>query len=101
MKHFIVGLMAAAMLVPAYGQGVIKGREKEQRARIKEGVKDGTVTRREAKQLREEQKDVRQDVRAAKSDGKVTAGEKAHITREQNKASRDIYKQKHDAQNQK
>lgn len=101
MKHFIGVLIAATLLVPAYGQGVIKGREKEQRARIKEGVKDGTVTKREAVKLHQEQKDIRQDVRAAKSDGVVTPAEKAAITRDQNKASRDIYKQKHDAQNQK
>ncbi len=101
MKQTLAVLMAAALMVPAFGQGVIKGREKEQRARIKEGVKDGSITKAEAAKLRREQKYVRQDVRAAKSDGQVTAGEKAHITREQNKASRDIYKQKHDAQDQK
>ena len=102
MKHFIVVLMAAAMLVPAYGQnGPLKQREKNQKARIKEGVKDGSVTRREAKQLREEQKDIRQDVKDARADGVVTGKEAAKITREQNKASRDIYKQKNDKQNRK
>ncbi len=101
MKRIIVTLMATALLVPAFGQGVLKEREQNQKARIKEGVKDGTVTKREAVKLKQEQKDIRQDVRQAHADGVVTGKEAAKITREQNKASRDILKQKHDKQNQK
>ncbi|MFM2125704.1 MAG: hypothetical protein RL328_2155 [Acidobacteriota bacterium] len=102
MKQTLVVLMAAAMAVSAFGQnGPLKQREKNQKARIKEGVKDGSITRREAKELKQDQKEIRQDVKDARADGVVTGKEAAKITREQNKASRDIYKQKNDKQNQK
>lgn len=101
MKRTLVVLMAAAMMVPAFGQGKLKDRQQNQRARIAEGVKDGSITKAEAVRLHREQKDIRQDRQQAKADGVVTAREKAQITREQNKASRDIVKQKHDKQNQK
>ena len=103
MKRIIAGIVTTALLAlaPVYGQGVVQERAADQKARIKQGVADGTVTKREAAKLRREQKAVRQDVKAAKADGVVTGKEKAKITRQQNKASRDIYKQKHDTQNQK
>lgn len=103
MKRIIAGLLTTTLLAlaPVYGQGAIKEREVDQKARIKQGVKDGTITKREAAKLKQEQKAVRQDVRAAKADGVVTGKEKAKITRAQNKASRDIVKQKNDKQNQK
>ena len=101
MKSIFVTMMALALLVPVFGQGPLKQREQNQKARIKEGVKDGSVTKGEAAKLKQDQKEIRQDVRAARADGVVTGKEAAKITREQNKASRDIYKQKNDKQNQK
>jgi len=100
----LLALLPLAGPSPAKAQTktpVVRERQENQKARIKEGVKDGSVTRREAKQLREEQKDIRQDVKDARADGVVTGKEAAKITREQNKASRDIYKQKNDKQNRK
>ena len=101
MKTILVMIMATALMVPAFAEGPLKQREDNQKARIKEGVQNGTVTKREAARLHNEQKNIRQDVKAAHADGKVTTKEAVKITREQDKASRDIYKQKHDAQNQK
>ena len=102
MKQTLVVLMAAALLVPAYGQtGPLKERQENQKDRIKAGIKDGSITRREAKELKQDQKEIRQDIKDARSDGKVTGKEAAKITREQNKASRDIFKQKNDKQNRK
>jgi uncharacterized membrane protein YebE (DUF533 family) len=103
MKRMIAGILTTALLAlaPVYGQGVLKERENDQKARIKAGVKDGSITKPEAAKLKREQKEIRQDVRQAKSDGVVTGKEAAKITREQNKASRDIVKQKNDKQNRK
>jgi hypothetical protein len=103
MKRIMAGILTTALLAlaPVYGQGVLKEREQNQKARIKEGVKDGSITKVEAVRLKQDQREIRQDVRQAKSDGVVTGKEAAKITREQNKASRDILKQKHDKQNQK
>ncbi len=103
MKRTIAGILTLGLLAlaPLYGQGPLKEREKNQKARIKEGVKDGSVTKAEAAKLKQEQKQIKGDVAAAHADGVVTGKEAAKITREQNKASRDIFKQKNDKQNQK
>jgi hypothetical protein len=99
MKQILIALMATALVVPAFGQGKLKQREKNQSARIHQGVENGSLTKREAARLRAQQRDIRQDVRQDKRDGGgLTSQEKAKLTREQNRASRQIYKQKHDGQ---
>jgi hypothetical protein len=79
----------------------VDAREKVQKERIKEGVKSGELTRREARRLAAEQKKIRVDEAKAKSDGKVTARERAKLNKQLNKASRDIARQKHDRQKRK
>jgi hypothetical protein len=101
MKRIILTIMAVMLAVPAFGQGVAKERQQNQKDRIRAGVKDGSVTRAEAARLKQDQREIRQNARRAKSDGTVTGKEAARITRQQNKASRDILKQKNDRQNQK
>lgn len=103
MKRTIAGVLTTALLAlaPVYGQGVLKERQENEKARIKAGVKDGSITKAEALKLKAQQKDIAKDAREARADGVVTGKEAAKITREQNKASRDIYKQKNDKQNQK
>jgi hypothetical protein len=76
---------------------VITKRQVNQRARIRQGVKSGELTKGETAKLRQEQRDIRADKKMAKSDGKVTPAERRHITKEQNKASKDIYRLKHNA----
>jgi hypothetical protein len=99
MKQIIVALMATAMVVPAFGQSKIKGREKNQASRIHQGVQNGSLTRPEAARLKQQQRDIRQDVRQDRRDGGgLSPREKAQITHEQNQANRQIYKQKHDGQ---
>ena len=74
---------------------VVRERQINQHARIRQGVRSGELTRGEAAKLRSEQRDIRQDKKMAKSDGQVTPAERRHIAREQNKASRDISRLKH------
>ncbi len=76
----------------------INQRQRNQQARIRQGVKSGELTKHETRKLEREQGRIRADKLEAKSDGKVTKGERKAIHREQNKASKDIYKEKHDAQ---
>ena len=73
-------------------------REQNQRARIRDGVESGEVTKAEAARLKAEQRHIRRTERRAKSDGQVTPRERAKIQRKQNKASRDIRSQKNDGQ---
>ncbi|MBF8247856.1 MAG: hypothetical protein HW374_656 [Bacteroidetes bacterium] len=80
---------------------VIDKREQNQKARIKQGVKSGELTKKEARRLAAEQKKIKHDEKKAKADGVVTPEEKAKLRNEQRKASKDINRQKHDAQKRK
>jgi hypothetical protein len=84
-------------MVKAQSTPAVDERQQNQRARIREGVASGEVTRPEAQRLRAEQHHIRRAERRAKADGEVTPRERARLQRKQNQASRDIRKQKHDA----
>jgi hypothetical protein len=74
---------------------VVRERQMNQRARIRQGVKSGELTKGEARHLRQEQKTIQAEKQMAKTDGTVTPAERAKLRRDQNKASRDIYRLKH------
>ena len=77
---------------------VVDQRQRNQRARIREGAKSGELTRKETVKSRGDQRRVRRTERRAKADGEVTTGERARIQRKQNKASRGLRRNKHDDQ---
>ena len=79
----------------------VDARQKVQKERIKEGMKSGELTKREARDLVREQKKIKRNETKAKADGDVTARERAKLQREQNRASKHIARQKHDQQNRK
>ena len=71
-------------------------RNVKQEARIADGVKDGSLTTKEAGSLKHGQAKVqRKEARAAR-DGKVTANEQAKVQVAENHQSRRIRRQKHD-----
>ena len=76
----------------------INASQRNEQARIQQGVRSGELTRAEAARLKAREADIRQDKRAAKADGVVTPGERHEIRKDQNQASRAIYRQKHDGQ---
>lgn len=102
MKRMII---AAALLVTglltqtasAQGPG-IGGTQIKQQLRIKQGVRNGELTRREAAHLQIQQAQITHDKRIARADGVVTPRERAYIKAEQAHASKNIYMQKHDCQ---
>ena len=77
---------------------VIKEQHENQRERIQSGVKNGSLTRREAAKMRYRVGETRQDLKEAKADGVVTHEERADIKQEQAQNSKAIYRQKHDGQ---
>jgi hypothetical protein len=100
----LLALLPLAGPSPAMAQTkppVVRERQENQHDRIKEGVKDDDLTRREAARLRAEQAKIQGEKEAAKADGKVTAAERAKIAHDQNKASRHIAREKHDGQQRK
>ena len=80
---------------PATKTPVVRERQKNQKARIRQGVKSGELTKGEAAKLRGEQKTIQGEKQMAKADGKVTPAERAKLRHDQNKASKDIYRLKH------
>jgi uncharacterized membrane protein YebE (DUF533 family) len=89
----IVALVLSVSTVNA--QNTIRGKAKNERQRIKQGVKSGELTKAEAKNVITDQKEIRQEVKAAKSDGAVTKEERQDIKQDQRQASRKIYRKKH------
>ena len=76
----------------------ITARQRNEQARIRQGVRSGELTRPEAARLKAREADIRQDKREAKADGVVTPGERQEIRKDEKQASRAIYRQKHDGQ---
>ena len=101
----IVSILLTAMFVLALGISVsaqstpgVDNRQQRQQKRIKQGVKNGSLTKREAAKLEAGQAKTRKMERKAKADGTVTASERAKLQHRENKTSKKIYHQKHDNQ---
>ena len=103
-KNLFSVLTAFALLSASYSASAqtatpgINARQRNEQARIRQGVRSGELTRAEAARLRAREADIRQDKRAAKADGVVTRDERHEIRKDENQASRAIYRQKHDGQ---
>ena len=103
MKKIVVSVLAGAMLVGtlavAQTKGRVNQREENQQDRIKAGVKDGSLTAKEAARLKARTAAVKAKEARDRADGKgFTAKEKAGIERQQDRISKDIYKQRNDKQ---
>lgn len=94
---FVLGFTMASSAQNAPASTVDK-REANQKERIKEGVKSGELTKKEAKDLKKQQQHIKKAEAKANADGVVTDAEKAKLDRKQDKASKKIAKQKHDKQ---
>lgn len=81
----------------------VRGKRMEnQQKRIKEGVKEGSLTKREAVKLEAREAALASEARKDRKDGGgMTTKEKVKINAKQNKLSTEIYKEKHDAQTKK
>jgi len=102
-----LALMAALVVAATVAEGgavagkrVPRGKTREavQRDRLRDGVQDGSLTRREAGRLAQEQKRIRDMAKDMASDGDVTLGEKARLEHAQDQASQHIASERHDPQ---
>ena len=82
----------------ATGGDRVDARQARQANRIRDGVRSGDLTRREASALRGQQRGIRQMERHARADGRVTPRESRRLERAQDRASRSISHQRHDRQ---
>ncbi len=68
----------------------INERQQNQRERIKDGVQDGDIKKKELARLAKEQAHIRQQERRFRSDGEFTRIERARVQRNLNQSSRHI-----------
>ena len=98
-SRIIITLLAAALMSGTMFAQVatpkINERQIEQQKRIRQGVRSGQLTRKEARHLEAREAKIQHEKMMAKADGKVTKAERAKLTREQNRESKAIYNKKH------
>jgi hypothetical protein len=73
----------------------IDQRGREQAARIRQGLRNGSLTPQEARRLWAEQRRLRNTEGQMRVDGYLSPQERARLTAMQNRASRDIYRARH------
>ena len=93
----ILGIALSAGTLATANAATINQRESQEQARIRQGIRGGELTRREAVRLEREQAKIRVDERFLRRNG-LTAKERERLQNELNRASKDIYRQKHDNQ---
>lgn len=105
MNKPLFSLLAALLLLASSSAAsaqtatpALNARQANERARIRQGVATGQLTRPEAARLRARQTAIHQEKKAARADGVVTRDERQAIRKDENQASRAIYRQKHDGQ---
>ena len=96
-------LIAAAVLIAAAGAHAQTNtatsvqRDVNQQTRIENGLKDGSLSTKEAAKLESEQSRVDKLQAQSLKDGKLSGAERARLDAAQNKVSRDIAADKHNA----
>ncbi len=101
MSAVLAALFAGTVAVPAVAaerERGINARQGMQQGRIQQGVRQGGVTRGEARRLQGEARTVRREERAFRADGDLSRGERRHLQRDLNRVSRDIHNERHDGQ---
>jgi uncharacterized protein HemX len=103
MKRTILAIalvVAGAGAANAYGTSTrdIDAAQANQAARIRDGIRDGSLTRSEAASLAAEQRRIQQLESRAKADGVMTRSEHDQIRRAQENASKHIYQERHDSE---
>ncbi len=99
---FFLGSMGVSMAQDANGKNPAmspKAREVRQHARIKQGVKNGTISKSQHKQLAKQGKAINQERKADKAadGGKLDKSDRQNIEKQQNARSKEIYDDKHPA----
>jgi hypothetical protein len=92
---------AAVCATPAFAYDnhrSINDLEHREQLRIQQGIRNGDLTRTEARRLEAEQARIRINERFDRMNGRLTPRERERLNWELRHASRDIHRQKHDNQ---
>lgn len=99
MSALLTALLASLIALPAAAaerERGVNARQRFQQQRIQQGVRQGDLTRGEARHLQREKRDIRREERAFRSDGRFTATERREVHRDLDRLSRDIRRERHD-----
>ena len=100
-RVLIFAVLAAAVLgaAPASQAASVNAREREQQARLRQGLRSGALTGREYVRLEAQEAHIRAEERRYRAnDGHLGPRERADLQRDLNRESRRIAQQKHDGQ---
>ena len=100
-RVLIFAVLAAAVLgaAPASQAASVNAREREQQARVRQGLRSGALTGREYVRLEAQEAHIRaEEFRYRHNDGVLGPRERADLQRDLRVESRRIARQKHDAQ---
>src|SRR5258708_16046006 len=105
MKRMFLTITAAGFLLASTGigfaddppEGRIKDRKENQQTRIGNGIKNGSLTPKEAAHLENKQATLNKEIRTDRkaNGGNLTNREKAQGNRQRNRLGKGIYKTKH------
>ena len=101
LKRTLIAAAVALASAGAFAQttaATTTQRDVNQQTRIENGLKDGSLTTREAAKLEKEESRVDHMQAKALKDGKLSDAERAKLNAAQNKVSADIKAERHDAQ---
>lgn len=99
MKRLILTTLIAGVLLVPGADAAIKGRQANQKGRIRQGLTSGSLTGREAARLNSSWSNLNRSIRRDRIDGGgLTRRERVKIDRQQNRLNRQIFSQKHDRQ---
>jgi hypothetical protein len=99
LSSLLAVLLTSVVAAPQAADGPersVNQRQHNQQQRIHQGVRQGDLTRGEARQLQHQARDVRREERAFRSDGRFTAAERQQVQRDLNHVSRNIRHERHD-----
>lgn len=83
---------------PAFAARPLAKRQQHQRQRIRQGVRNGTLTKKEANHLWAQQRVMAAQTRQARaSGGRLTKGERRHLLHEYNQSNHSIYRTAHNS----
>lgn len=95
----IVFLVSVALVVPTVvkAEAEVNQRLDHQHARINNGVKNGSLSKQEAKSLRQQDKAIHKEEHAMRKSngGKLTKADKVALNQQEDKVSKQIYADKH------
>ena len=98
-SRIIISLFAAVLmagtLVAQEATPKINERQVNQQKRIRQGVRSGQLTRKEARHIEVREARIQHEKMMAKADGRVTMAERRRLNRELNHQSKMIYHKKH------